>query len=980
MADDKEVTEKEMENAKTEEKDEDTANDGPGTPRSGQKTPTKSVGSPSPSRKSNGSKPVSPTPSSKSGGRASRVSDKSVAKSRQGSSKMKRIEGSSKSRSSGEAETKPDAGTITDYAVFPTAEDGLPEGGVPFFMTSKTQEIVQCRADEDVTADKPFKLVKKQDILDDMMTRAGVSDFTPLKKEINSYPGDEILIGLDADFVFGQNYILILSEETKNVMLTPPVVEGEGSEAAADGDKEVEDDTVYDYVPPEPKEWISQGSEMEIEEEAVQETRRRIQMSIRRVRREFGAPISFSDRNVADAKDGYVECLPFEDKTFDLKRLELDKSIQAIPEFRESTTQTSWKYPRRVNTQYYPREFTEEEKKDLESSEQLQNFIEGVTPRFELALQQNEIVDVFYDDWINLGDGDDTFGSKADNHLKEYQSFTDLQFSKDKTVTHIEWHPVIKGVVAVSVGQRMSFDDKIDHAAKVIMTPSLILIWSFTDPIHPQLLLEAPDDILCFKFSASDSNILAGGCRNGQVVLWDITAHVDRLKQPRGGNRNKRSNVLPGFEDENAFKTPIIRYCAVSGIEHSHKAPITDIIWLPDHFEVNRMGVPAENRQLTSCQLMTCAADYCILFWDTRAPKSSQATEDKGPKNPLGVTQPFKHLDLTWKPMLKVTLHKSEPGGDHSPTKFTIQERQGDRSALSTSEGLERENSNTGSGGGYSYNKPGSAKEKRTLNSVKTHFYVGTEDGELVYVDWMPQKDQDTGKVQTPKPDYYHSLHDGPIISLQRSPFFKDIILCVGGWTFTLWKEGVSSGPILHSAASSVRLSAAQWSPSRPAVFYIARMDGSVDVWDLLDKTHEPSLNQNVSSAAITDIYPFQVSQKQHLLGVGDSSGTLHIMEIPWSLKHPTTNELTGMTNYLEREVKRRAFVVQRWDFREQEKRELEQEQKRKMGIAPQVQLTDEEVEMRLKAEYQQYVEDESNFLRALGLKDDTEELIPESA
>lgn len=51
-------------------------------------------------------------------------------------------------------------------------------------------------------------------------------------------------------------------------------------------------------------------------------------MSIRRVRREFGAPVSFSDRNVSDAKDGYVECLPFEDTTFDLKRLELDKSIQ----------------------------------------------------------------------------------------------------------------------------------------------------------------------------------------------------------------------------------------------------------------------------------------------------------------------------------------------------------------------------------------------------------------------------------------------------------------------------------------------------------------------------------------------------------------------------------------------------------------------------------------------------------------------------
>ena len=38
--------------------------------------------------------------------------------------------------------------------------------------------------------------------------------------------------------------------------------------------------------------------------------------------------------------------------------------------------------------------------------------------RFELALQQNEIVDVFYDDYLNLADDDTTFGSKSDNYLK----------------------------------------------------------------------------------------------------------------------------------------------------------------------------------------------------------------------------------------------------------------------------------------------------------------------------------------------------------------------------------------------------------------------------------------------------------------------------------------------------------------------------------------------------------------------------------
>lgn len=41
-----------------------------------------------------------------------------------------------------------------------------------------------------------------------------------------------------------------------------------------------------------------------------------------------------------------------------------------------------------------------------------------------------------------------------------------------------------------------------------------------------------------------------------------------------------------------------------------------------------------------------------------------------------------------------------------------------------------------------------------------------------------------------------------------------------------------------------------------------------------------------------------------------------------------------SVSNYIEREVKRRSFVVQRWDFREQEKREIEAESKKKAGVS----------------------------------------------
>lgn len=859
--------------------------------------------------------------------------------------------------------------------------DVLPDGCKPVFMSGQSQEIFQCIGDDQVTEEMPYKILLKEDIKKDFFNRAAISDLNPFKAQINAYPEEELLIVYDAEYKFGQNFFICLTPEAKKGLLSR-TSGGDSQAGDEDGEsrgeeedeeeEEEEDTTVYVYVPPESKPWVSLGSEKEIDDCAVGTTHKKITMSVKRKRANFGAPVQFEDLNVADSKHAYMECTAYEDKTYSMQRLELDSSCQAVPELVDSVSQTDWKYPRNANTQYEPRLFSETEKEAIMQKDDLLKFVKSVIPRFELAMQQNGIMDIFFDDWMGLADNDSTFGTKADNHLKEYQSFTDLQFSKDRTVTCIEWHPVLKGVIAVSVAERLSFDDRIDYAARVIMTPSLILIWSFTDPIHPQLILEAPDDIYCFKFCPTDPNIIVGGCINGQVVLWDIASYTDRLKTQRGSNKKKNNlATLPGFEDESALDTPIVRYCGVSSIEHSHRAAITDIQWVPDHMELSRLGIPQENRSGSCVQVMSAATDHSILVWDIRPPKAAHNQPEKKKDNihnPMGVATTFKHLDLTWKPQLKVNLLKSEPGGDHSPTKFTIHEIQGEKSILSSgSDGkMEKRESVAGFGGG-GFGKPGSAA-KKTLSTINTHFYAGTEDGEIVYLDWMPQKDQDSGKIQTPKPDYYHCLHDGPIVTLQRSPFFRDVILCVGGWTFTVWKEGVTTGPIMQSSASNKRLTCGFWSPTRPGVFFISKNDGCIDVWDILDRTHEPSMTQSVSSAAITCIFPYQVTAKQHLLAVGDMTGTLHILEIPWSLRQATPNEANGVANYFEREVKRRAFIMQRWDFREKEKMQIENEKKNSAGIAPNVSLTEEEIEQRQKMEFAAYLEEEAHFLRDLGL------------
>ena len=58
---------------------------------------------------------------------------------------------------------------------------------------------------------------------------------------------------------------------------------GEGGEGGAGGgggegeeEEEEEDTTVYQYVPPVSKPWVSQGSELEIEEESMAQARKKV--------------------------------------------------------------------------------------------------------------------------------------------------------------------------------------------------------------------------------------------------------------------------------------------------------------------------------------------------------------------------------------------------------------------------------------------------------------------------------------------------------------------------------------------------------------------------------------------------------------------------------------------------------------------------------------------------------------------------------
>ncbi|NWZ68993.1 WDR63 protein, partial [Acrocephalus arundinaceus] len=760
----------------------------------------------------------------------------------------------------------------------------------PLLLTAKTQEIFNCQPDEDVTEEIFFKCIKKEDIIQDLKTRAKTSDFHPLKKVILEYPGEELLLVFDPDFQYGQNFYIVASEEAKENLLKSFATAQEREET----EEENREETLEVHKP-----WVSLGSEKEVEEESVKERDTKIKYKISRVRRKFGAPITFTDRNASDEKDSYAECTAYKDDTFSIKILERDVGVQIVPKLRETSTQTKWTYPKNASTQYCPRQLSDEAKAENLSSEMLKQFLTAVHVRMEIALQQNEIMNVFFDDWKALAE--DQEEDKPDVYLKAYQSFTDVQYLKNRTISCVRWHPTIYGIIALSAREQPLHEEQVNISNKSLLHQSVILLLSFFDPICLQLVLKAPEDIYCFQFSPSDPNIIAGGCVDGQVVLWDISKHEEKLLSAKpvadeiidlSEDEPRAAEPSPMQFQQSSTEPPLVRHCAASSIPYSHTRTATDVHWLPCNSEDNQKGGTSENRDENYLQLVTCSPDCSILFWDIPSIEHREQflfekiKQEKRSHMPLDVPDADEELDLSWKPLIKINLRERDANTEYGPTRIILRELQyhykppGKAKSLSALRTPIKEKP-------YTEMSASSSKNLEVLENISTDFFVGNEDGEVVYFKWKKKIDTHSAKPHSQK----YALHTETINTLQKSPFFKDIFLSIGGQKFAIWKEGLTNGPILQSSCSAGRYTAGQWSLTRPGVFFIGRDNGNIDIWDLLKKTHEPSHFQNISKSIITFISPSSASAEQHFLAVSDNLGVLHILEICHTLCHPSSNE-----------------------------------------------------------------------------------------
>ncbi|XP_034559103.1 WD repeat-containing protein 63 isoform X2 [Notolabrus celidotus] len=831
-----------------------------------------------------------------------------------------------------------------------------PDDIYPMVLTSATQGLFGCRADEDVTGDSPYKLLRIDDIVQDIKTRAAVSDFSPVKQTVLDYPEEEILLVFDRDFTYGQSFYLVLTPEAKDRILIPPETESP---------EEIENDIIKT---PEPRLWISHGSEQEIEKESIKETQEKLCLKFSRVRRRFGALVCFSDRSSADAKDGFLQCPSYKDSRFSIKQMQSDCGMQAVPRLQSSSTQTQWKVQRNISTQYVPREQNDEDRERILQSKSLKNFINSVTHRVLHVLQQAEITNVFIDDWKALrltAEEEDWYGHVPEG-LMLFRSLSNQVYSKDKKISSMNWHPTIHGVIAVALTDIKA--EQLNESSTFTVRPSFILFYSFTDPSSPQLLLECPDAIFAFEFSPSDPNIIVGGSVNGQVVLWDISAYVTHLHGAQPGGKMSSVNTDTFELGDSKEKTPVVCYCAVSSTESSHKAPITDVQWLPPTFEVTRTGLAVENKNNISVQVVTCSPDGAIMFWDVRVSKLSSLTTsgkklEKTQSTPTTVPLTFKHLDRTWKPLFRISLPKINTSRGYDPLKFSLEHYtcNDDNTGGTTDKDHENDDSSEVIPD-YRQLRVPSAKTLTALEDVNTRLYVGTEDGEIVYTDWKQDK-EDPGRLYCAM-----SFHHCFVNTVQRSPFFKDIIMTVGLQNLAIWKEGVTDGPIIQSQSSETMYTVGCWSLSRPAVFFTGKEDGSVEVWNLLEKASEPvQVYAHVTKARITSIKPSSTTiNKQHFLAVSDDLAEVHILRIPKTLCNPSRKEILNLRKFFELEEQKLKDFLDVMELWAKEKKEADDLEKRRQPDKREKTLEERDEDYMKKNK--EYLLLEENFQKRLGL------------
>ncbi|XP_076639705.1 dynein axonemal intermediate chain 2 [Colletes latitarsis] len=184
-------------------------------------------------------------------------------------------------------------------------------------------------------------------------------------------------------------------------------------------------------------------------------------------------------------------------------------------------------------------------------------------------------------------------------------------------------------------------------------------------------------------------------------------------------------------------------------------------------------------------------------------------------------------------------------------------------------------------------------------SSMGTRFMCGLENGMVI-------SGNRKGKTPGEKIATRFKAQYGPVISLERNPTFVKNFLTIGDWTTRIWSEDCKESCIAWTPGHRDFLIGGAWSMTRFSVFFLIKMDGTLDVWDLLIQQDSPIFSIKVCDEILTCIRPHEQGQ---LAAVANKNGTTFLLEFSEALTTNQKNDKLLLTALLDRETRREKVI-----------------------------------------------------------------------
>lgn len=230
---------------------------------------------------------------------------------------------------------------------------------------------------------------------------------------------------------------------------------------------------------------------------------------------------------------------------------------------------------------------------------------------------------------------------------------------------------------------------------------------------------------------------------------------------------------------------------------------------------------------------------------------------------------------------------------------------------------------------------------------------VGTFDGRIALHTWEGRKISTGAPINSETIVWEESteIHDGPVYRISRSHLMPQMLLSVGGKIHAIWIETKMKKPVFWKRAQ-INYSSCGWSSYKPSEYYLMRIDGMFEVWDLLLHTDNPIIIQAASNNIITGVFCHSLEMPQNVIAITENNGVMRIFNVPENIHTRNSEDIAKFQHFVDRELE---FYenYENWLNEWKKKKELKTQQQIKTS-AEELALAEEALQEKIRSEQEE--------------------------